>query len=527
MILQAIGEIESEPKRDYSTMLDLELEDERPVVNRGRVQVRGSLLNARFGNLIENVTLEVLPRPAYTVEPNSAFVRISELDAGQDYPFELWLHAREEGGKLTMRATYYDTRGNEYRQILETPILFRSPVFSLFHLDNPYVAGKPLSAGDESLFLGREEVFAWMGSNLLAEERPQTMVLTGPEKIGKTSTLLQLVNGALGRALREFPEQSIIPIYFNLAEMEIEETGEFFAKVSHIIARTLRNWGISIPAPTSWPVQGKGYKLFDEYLDEVELALKDDVLLVLVLDELEILQKLLEDGSIDQDLMPYLRSLMQLRSRLAFIMAGSWRLRGDFWKLLVSAGDHMELAPLSRRDTERLIREPVQPLVRYDELAVEHIWRATLGHPYLTQLICHRLLHNIDQNGVRQKMITVDQVHQVLVRLLDEDDSFLIRIWEGLNESERQIITTLAELQGPGDDAIPIGALVPVGGDQLLEDALEGLVQKGLVKRQSVLVSNGRSIPESEDLYLLAYGLLRRWVVNKGRLLHQQTMGVI
>ena len=154
MMMQEIGEIEPNKKRDLSTMLDLELADERPLVNRGRVQICGSLVNARFGNLIENVLLEVLPRPGYAVEPNSNLVRIRELDAGQEFPFELWLQPREEGAKLSIRVTYYDTRGNEYRQILETPVQFRSPVFSLFQLDNPYVVGKPLNAGNESLLYG-------------------------------------------------------------------------------------------------------------------------------------------------------------------------------------------------------------------------------------------------------------------------------------------------------------------------------------------------------------------------------------
>ncbi len=484
MILQEIGEIEPTQKRDRSTMLDLELEDERPLVNRGRVQICGSLVNARFGNLIENVLLEVLPRPAYAVEPNSNFIRISELDAGQEFPFELWLQPREEGAKLSIRVTYYDTRGHEYRQILETPVQFRSPVFSLFHLDNPYVVGKPLNAGNESLYVGREDVFAWMGGNLIGEERPHSLILTGQPKIGKTSTLLQLVSGVLGRALREFPEQSLLPVYLNVDEIDVQNTGAFFAQLSQIIARNLRNWGIGVPAPASWPANGRGYKLFDQYLDEVELSLPNESLLVLIMDEVDRLQAPIEGGNLDHDLLPYMRSLMQHRSRLTFVLSGTKRLKEEFWQLVFNAGDNMELAALNRRESERLIREPVQPLVRYDDLAVEHIWRATKGHPYLIQLICHRLIQDTDQEGRRQKIITVDQVHLVLQQILEEDDGYLIRLWNDLNDGEKQLLLSLAELQGPGEESVPYNALFPLEGDPARETSLERLMERGLVNRR-------------------------------------------
>lgn len=518
MILQEIGEIEKSNKKDLSTMLDLELDDDQPLVNRGRVKVCGSLINARFGNLIENVVLEVLPRPAYAVDPNSSLLRISELDAGHEHPIEIWLQPREEGAKLTMRVTYYDTRGNEYRQILETAVQFRSPVFSLFHLDNPYVAGKPLGSGNEALFVGREDVFNWMGGNLIGEERPHSLILTGQPKIGKTSTLLQLTNGVLGRALREFPEHRLIPVYMDIRELGHHDTAELFAQISQIISRNLRNWGIVVSAPASWPTHGQGYKLFDQYLDEVELAMPKESLLVLILDELDQLQAPIEAGALDQNLLPYIRSLMQHRSRLTFVMAGTRMLKGDFWQLILNAGENLDLAALNRRNTERLIREPVQPMVRFDDLAVEHIWRATMGHPYLTQLICHRLIAGIEQDGKRQKIITVDQVHHVLQSILEEEDGYLVRLWSDLNDVERQVISTLADLQGPGDEAIPFPALVPIEGDHDRTAALESLLDRGIVKRHQPIGRNGERDELHNDAYALAYGLLRRWVSHKQRL---------
>ncbi len=299
-ILQEIGEIEASRRQDLSTMLELELDDSRPLVTRGRVKLSGALINARFGNLIENALVEVLPRPGYAVEPSSNLIRIGELDAGQEFPLEIWLQPREEEVKLTLRITYYDTRGNEYRQVLESLVHFRTPVFSLFHLDNPYVVGKPISPGNDSLYVGRDDVFAWIGGNLLGNERPHSLILTGQPSMGKTSTLFQLVNGALGRALREFPDHPLIPVYLNVEDLDTHNTGGFFSWLSESIARNLRNRGVSLPAPVSWPANGQGYQLFDEYLDEVEMALPNESLLVLILDELERLQSPIEEGHLDR-----------------------------------------------------------------------------------------------------------------------------------------------------------------------------------------------------------------------------------
>ena len=522
MLLQELGEIEPTRKHDLSSMLDLELSDTQPTVTRGRVHLTGSLINARFGNLIENALLEVLPRPAYAVEHNSSSIRVSELDAGQEFPLDIWLQPREEEAKLTVRITYYDTRGNEYRQLLEAPVQFRSPVFSLFHLDNPYVIGKPITSGTDSLYVGRKDVFTWIGGNLIGRERPHSLILTGQPRVGKTSTLFQLMNGALGRALREFPDHPLIPIYLNVDELDVQNTGELFAWLSELIARNLRNRGIDVPAPVSWPANGQGYRLFDQYLDQVETSLPVDGLLVLILDELERLQGPIEAGQLDQDFLPYLRSLMQHRSRMSFILAGTHKLMDEFWQLVFNAGENLELSMLSRRETEQLIREPVQPLVRYDDLAVEHIWRATAGHPYLTQLICHRLIQFENQDEQRRKIITVDQVHKVLERILEEDDGYLLRRWQELSPHEQQLLSSLAELQGPGDEAIPHHALVPQEASAEVQLALKRLVQRGLVKKiplarptsdSSRYAEGFKEDSQDDGLYLMSFGLLRRWVV--------------
>ena len=96
---------------------------------------------------------------------------------------------------------------------------------------------------------------------------------------------------------------------------------------------------------------------------------------------LDHLRFLIEEGWVTYDLLAYLHSLIQHRTRIGFVLGGTNKLAEDFWSLLYSAADSRELGPLTKSQTEQLIREPAQPQVNFDDLVVERIWRLTGGHP--------------------------------------------------------------------------------------------------------------------------------------------------
>ena len=528
IILQEIGEIPPNRGADYSTHLEFHLDELRPLVTRGRAQISGSLVNARFGNMVENILVEVLERPGYVVEAQSALIHIRELDTGYDFPLQIAVQPLEEQAKLTLRVTYFDTRGNEYQQILDQHIQFRTPVFSLFEMDNPYVVGRPISSGSESLFSGRRDLFAWMSSALLSDERPQALMLMGQRKMGKTSVLNQLVNGTLGRGLREMAQRPLFPIYIDLRDLEIRSTGDFFGFLSHIMTRNLRNRGLAVPAPDAWPANGQGYRLFDQYLDEVELALPQNGLLLLVLDEVDQLRVLIEEGVLQHDILPYLHSLMRHRSRVGFVLAGSERLREDFWHLIFQACETWQLEPLNRRDTERLIREPVQPLVHFDDLVVEHIWRATGGHPYLIQLICQRLLQGVNGLDQRYDLIDMTRLSQVIETILGDDDAYLLALWENSSAAGQQALVALAESEQSANGRVPFSCLRDAVGattvveSQALATTLHVLCRRSLLIRAPAAprLGDARGVIDARDEqpdtgFQFSFDLFRRWILAK------------
>jgi len=531
IVLQIVGEIETRNTQEQATTLAFHLDELRPLVTRGRAQISGSLVNTGFGKLIENILVEVLPRPGYEIESQSAMFHIPRLDAGYDYPLEIGVHPREQDTKLTLRITYYDTRGNEFQQIIEHPIQFRTQVFSLFQLDNPYIVGKPLAAGNEAMFVGRENVFNWIASTLLAGEKSRSLIITGQPRVGKTSLLLQLTNGSLGKVIRSHAPGLFLPIYLNMQDLDIRHDSELFSKLSQVISRTLRNRGITVPAPEIWPTSDRGYRLFDQYLDQVENVLPADGKFILILDELDHLRFLIEEGWITSDILPYLRSLMQHRSRIALILGGTNRLSEEFWTLIYNAAESRELGPLTKSQTEQLIREPAQPQINFDDLVVERIWRLTGGHPYLTQLVCNRLLAEINADHAHPNLVTQSHLSKVLGILLKEDDGYLLALWENTPEDVQRVLAATAScvreagLPVSGRDVARRLSHDPdqdLYQERLLE-SFDDLNNRRLLLRvpktldlsgKSKNGNNGAQAPFDDDLYLFAFDLLRLWLTE-------------
>ena len=529
-ILHDLGEIMSVPEKESFLPLDFELDPGPIVVSRGRAQINGRLRNPEFGSRIENLTIEVLPSATYEVEKDSALLQFSELEPGAHIPVNLWIQPKEKEGDLTMRATFYDVRGQEYRQLLERHLVFDVQGQPQFHIDNPYVVGKPLTPASEALYMGREDVFRWIEENLLGKTQPHTLILYGQRRMGKTSTLYQLVGGKRGQTIREYPGTPIFPVYIDLQRLAGCNMPQFFARLSMQIARSLAKREVTVDLPDEWSIDGNVYHEFDQFLDQIEEKLPPKGLLVLIIDELEQLQDSVERGKLNQDIFPYLRSLMQHRSRMTFILAGTNQLVEDYWSIIFHVGISREIESLSREETERLIRDPVAPMIQYDDIAVDRIWMATRGQPYFSQLICHRLISDTNLVGRSSKIVTLADVRETIDRIVLEDDSHLQHLWNESSSEEQMVMSALASVQDLGDvmvSRIDLASRMREANvtDEALNSALKRLEVRGLVRRKTfereiqrrLAQPNGwqPTLVSKDYTYGLAFGLLHRWLAQK------------
>ncbi len=414
--------------------------------------------------------------------------------------------------------------------MLESHVVFDSQIDAPFHIENPYVVGKPLTPASESLYMGRNDVFRWIEENLIGKTQPNTLILYGQRRMGKTSTLYQLVGGRRGKPIREYPGYPIFPVYVDLQRLAGCDTQEFFNRLSREIARNLLKRHITITVPESWSENGAVYQDFDDFLDHVEQSLPDNGLLVIILDELEQLQASVEQGLLSKQILPYLRSLMQHRSKLTFVLVGTNQLVEDYWSIIFHVGISREILPLSREETESLICDPVAPMVQYDDLAIDRIWLAAKGHPYFSQLICHRLISETNLVGSRSKQITIADVRDTIGNIIEEDDSHLLHMWSECSHPEQMVLAAVAGNLEQGEETISRQEIVSrlreaaVTDEQIIE-ALKSLEQRRLLIKQQVERKLQTRFPRAEGwepniiskdyAYAISFDLMRGWIVSK------------
>ncbi len=530
MILQELGEITAVTKNDLHPTLECNIDSENAIVSRGKAQIKAEIINPRYSNLIENVSLEIIPSGDYETDPDASLPPISTLEVGQSRAINIWLRPKEKQARLKIRATYYDMRGNEYRQIIEKVLHFQNDLRTNFHINNPYVVGKPLNPASSALYVGREDVFMWIEENLLGKTQPHTLVLYGQRRMGKTSTLYQLVGGERGRTIREYPNQPIFPVYIDLQRLAGCETPEFMSRLSLQIITILAKRGIALQPRRTWSQNGTIWGEFDLFLDEVEAALPSNGLLVLVIDELEQMQESIENGRLNANILPYLRSLMQHRTKLTFILAGTNQLMADYWSIIFHVGISREIGQLSRAATEKLIRDPVSLMIQYDDLAVDRIWLAAKGHPYFSQLICHRLISAINLEGRRSKMITIANVRDTINLVVNEDDSHLQHLWHECPREDQLILASLAGTAELGEETVSRSEIAvrlrdAHLGDEQIHNALNRLELRRMVARTPVerplpphlVQANGwqPTLISKDHAYTISFDLLRQWVAQK------------
>lgn len=258
-------------------------------------------------------------------------------------------------------------------------------------LVNPYVVGRPLTGASASLYVGREDVFTWLSENLSVTGLPNALLLYGERRIGKTSTLYQLVEGHRGRELREDGPHRLLPVYIDLQRLAGCSTDEWLLRLARDVYRQVAQRHPSRAMPRSRPGNHSAYSAFDAALDHLEAHLPADDLVLVAIDELEQLRMGIESGLLDEAILPFLRSQVQHRPRLAVVLSGSFGLLEEYWRPLVDLTARFELRPLDYAATATLVRAPARGILEFDDAALEVIWQQTGGRPFAIQSLCHRL----------------------------------------------------------------------------------------------------------------------------------------
>jgi hypothetical protein len=119
-------------------------------------------------------------------------------------------------------------------------------------------------------------------------------------------------------------------------------------------------------------------------------------------------------------------------------------------KRLLNIALYKQVGLLDENAARRLITEPVSDYgLVYDDLALDKMLKATAGHPYFLQLLCHTLVNT--RNRERINYATVGDVNRAPEEMLGLGEAHLAFLWERATPWERAILAALAYLVSAGE----------------------------------------------------------------------------
>jgi hypothetical protein len=333
--------------------------------------------------------------------------------------------------------------------------------------------------------------------------------------MGKTSILRQLPL-RLGEAT--------IPVFIDGQGVGMEPgMSNLLYDISLEVQRGLSEHGVKVELPPLADFEARPTHAFERQLLAAAQAELGERTLLLLLDEFEELEARVRSGDLEEKVFAYLRHLMQHLEGVGFIFAGTHRLEeltADYWSTLFNIALYKRVGLLDKDAARHLISEPVSDCgLVYDDLALDKMLKATAGHPYFLQLLCHTLV-NI-RNRERINYATVGDVNRALEEMLGLGEAHLAFLWERAAPRERAILAALAHLLSAGEvgTAGAVTSLLADCGLEIDPAEVEGALAR--LAAQDLLQWGG----EERPCYDFQVDLVRLWI-EQFRSLTQAVRGI-
>ena len=304
-------------------------------------------------------------------------------------------------------------------------------------IPNPYIVGNPIKS--KEMFYGRHDDFDFVKRKLAAGEQSFIIVFCGERRSGKTSILFQILNGELGT--------SFLPILVDMQTMAgLKNDAEFFEKVAKETVKCLQDDKIDLNDYDFLSQKENPYKVFDKLLDDVQ-ALNPDKKILFLIDEYELIESKIDEGSLSANLVPFLAGILESERKVSYILTGSTRLddrESKYWSIMLPKSLYRNVSFLSERDTLRLITEPVPDYVSYEDDALDAIRRLTAGQPFYTQVVCQNIVDHL--NDKEKNHVDKQDLKVIVDEITENPLPQMIYFWNSLSNNKKLVLSLMAEL---------------------------------------------------------------------------------
>jgi hypothetical protein len=352
------------------------------------------------------------------------------------------------------------------------------------------------------MFFGREDDFAYIQKKISGGKKGGLLVLCGSRRSGKTSILFQVHDGRLGA---EF-----FPVLIDMQAMAVENDLDFLIKLGQGIVDAVSDPEISLEKDFIAQPQENSFAKFEKFIVKVNERLEGKKL-ILLFDEYEIFESHIEKNLISTAVINLLANWIDYKEGAFIVFTGSDRLderTASYWAGFLPKALYRGVSYLSKRDTIRLIRDPVKDVVQYEEEVPEEIYRLTAGQPFYTQVYCQALVDHLNER--QEYEVRMEDIQTVTDEIVENPLPQMIFSWNSLSPLEKIALSIIGEINRKevkpvsAKDVIAFANAEKIGyriNLAKLNEVLEKLFHYDLLNKDS-----------SGDAYTFKMDLWRRWI---------------
>jgi hypothetical protein len=317
-----------------------------------------------------------------------------------------------------------------------------------WELENPFIFGNPVLPQAAGLFTGRRDLVLEIERSILRAAQTPTLLLYGQRRMGKTSILNQLP-ALLG--------PSFLPV---LVDCQFPATVESQSALLRYMSRCMANAFASHPGarrsgdgvsratgldPLAIDrLQHDPFSGFEDWLDGFQVAIGQEMNILLCLDEFERLDEIIVAGW-GARFLDALRHWSQYRPRFALMFAGSHTFEqlGPVWTDRFLSARRLKVSFLHDADIRKLLTEPIPKFrLRYAQGSLDAILAATRGQPFLTQVLASELVHHLNREN--RKQAEPQDIEIVIGDVLQRSAEYFADFWLSRTPEEQQVLRAVA-----------------------------------------------------------------------------------
>ena len=369
-------------------------------------------------------------------------------------------------------------------------------------ISNPYIVGNPIK--DRKMFFGREDDFAYIRTKVTGGKEGGLLVLCGARRSGKTSILFQSRDGRLG--------EDFVPVLIDMQSMTMQNEGDFIGRLARDVIYAIDSPEISFEQDFKDKAREDPFTAFEQLKDKISTVLQGKKL-ILMFDEYEIFEAQIDKKVIGINVLNLLANWMEHKEGVFIIFTGSDKLEARnsrYWDHFLGKALHRRISFLSRKDTLRLINDPVSDKVHYAPDVPDKIYTLTAGQPFYIQVLCQSLIDHLNDN-MKYDVGDAD-VQEAVDEIIENPLPQMIFAWTSLTNLEKLSLSIIAELNK--NEIRPVSAKEIVRfpskekiGYQLdfnkLNETVEKLFHHDLLDKES-----------DGDRFKFKMDLWRQWIVR-------------